>query len=355
MMNMPWRPSASGLLLVSAFAGLAGCPSEPAPLASSTNDETEESEGDPGDGDGEPGDGDGEPGDGDGDGDGDMCIDDNGCDQLDSECAQGICDDGTCTIGPSNEGGACSTPNLCTIGTCSAGVCVQQDVDCSGLDGECMVGVCNVDTGQCSAQPGKEGMPCVGAMGCYDAATCNQGTCEDPDGGFIFYEDFADNDAGWILSDPWEIGPAQGGCLDPAMDHGPTDDNGLAGVAIGSCLPGDVLLYRCVWSPTVDTSGLPSLWLTYYRNLNSNHIEADSFLNNLEIFDGRSWVILYTGAEAPDQSWVYQSFDIAPYANADMRVRWCYQILNPDYVLALGGWSIDDVTIATGECNGADP
>ena len=56
---------------------------------------------------------------------------------------------------------------------------------------------------------------------------------------------------------------------DPAADHTPSADNGVAGVAVG----GHTILalhdYYYLESPIIDTAGAPTLYLEFYRWLNS--------------------------------------------------------------------------------------
>ncbi len=71
-------------------------------------------------------------------------------------------------------------------------------------------------------------------------------------------EDFSDNSAGWTLGTEWQIGPAVvAACSqqasDPAQDHTPTADNGIAGVVIGGCAGTAVHDFHYLESPAVNT------------------------------------------------------------------------------------------------------
>jgi hypothetical protein len=46
-----------------------------------------------------------------------------------------------------------------------------------------------------------------------------------------------------------------------------------------------------------------------------------------------------------DASWQLQSFDITAYANANLQVRWGYNI-GSSGVFSRGSWNIDNVTIS---------
>ncbi|HVU04345.1 MAG TPA: hypothetical protein VHE30_21455 [Polyangiaceae bacterium] len=49
--------------------------------------------------------------------------------------------------------------------------------DCSELDGDCTVGVCDADAGTCSAQPKNEGGNCDDRNPCVGGTTCASGVC----------------------------------------------------------------------------------------------------------------------------------------------------------------------------------
>lgn len=57
------------------------------------------------------------------------------------------------------------------------GVDLCSGVDCSGLDGDCTLGVCNPADGQCQAQPANDGGPCEDGDLCTTADTCAAGAC----------------------------------------------------------------------------------------------------------------------------------------------------------------------------------
>src|SRR5690606_33438401 len=126
---------------------------------------------------------------------------------------------GVCEQYPANNGQSCETGEICkSNGECQAGECVEEDLDCSDFDSDCTVGVCDLDTGECVLEVTNESMPCADADGCAIAPFCSAGVCADPDGGALFYEPFANNDAGWTLDTNWQIGPTSANCGDPATD-----------------------------------------------------------------------------------------------------------------------------------------
>jgi len=50
-------------------------------------------------------------------------------------------------------------------------------VDCSALDGDCAVGVCNPATGTCGVQSIGEGQSCDDSNGCTEGEVCTGGAC----------------------------------------------------------------------------------------------------------------------------------------------------------------------------------
>jgi len=97
---------------------------------------------------------------------GNSCEDSN-CNPQTGECEITVLPDGT----PCTDGQACTVSDVCT-----GGVCVGQAEDCSFLNDECNVGVCNVD-GVCVTQPANEGGPCDDLDACTNPDTCQNGTC----------------------------------------------------------------------------------------------------------------------------------------------------------------------------------
>ena len=99
-----------------------------------------------------------------------------------NECHVPVCDPqtGNCIAVPGNEGQSCTDPSdLCTVNkTCAAGSCQGgQPLDCSYLDQGCVMGACNVNTGQCISQPVPNGGPCDDSDPCTTGETCTNGNC----------------------------------------------------------------------------------------------------------------------------------------------------------------------------------
>lgn len=102
------------------------------------------------------------------------------CSFLDSQCEQGVCDEGSdsCEVEPANSGGDCSDEDICTTNdTCIEGHCEGTPIDCSHLDDACHVGTCNVVSGVCEAEPGNEGFDCDDGDECTENDACSGGEC----------------------------------------------------------------------------------------------------------------------------------------------------------------------------------
>ncbi len=134
---------------------------------------------------------------------GDPCIDPNDLCLENATCMNGLCqgtpkdcffspvpDDchvsecnpqnGQCEPVVGNEGDPCTDLNdLCTVNkTCASGVCQGgQPMSCSHLTVGCVMGVCDVNTGQCTTQTVGQGQPCDDVNFCTTGETCNNGVC----------------------------------------------------------------------------------------------------------------------------------------------------------------------------------
>ncbi len=193
---------------------------------------------------------------------------------MPDECHVGVCNPATgkCDPSPGNDGDSCTLEGqLCMEGAiCQAGACVGgEPKDCSYYSYDCLVGVCDEETGFCESEPIEAGGECElkdeecnkgicnadgdceptptpGAACSSKTDTCNLGSCDDSgvcvgiptnEGGtcddktsctvsdicvsglckgtvtdgptFYFYESFADNSKGWTLGSEWEIGAAE--------------------------------------------------------------------------------------------------------------------------------------------------
>lgn len=332
----------------------------------------------------------------------------NACTALDSECSVGTCDGGACQLTALNEGMACAVGNTCAVSSCQAGACtpvtiLNENAACD--DGQwctayerCIAGTCTPevqspcqddlgcgtwacddDLDACVATPQNEGVACDDGIACTIGTICLAGECSG--GGItmeVFSETFANNLAGWTLGPEWEIGPAQqtpcnqeqlcsaldptafpGG--DPDLDHTPTDDNGLAGVVIGGIIDQNLHPFHYLESPAFDASVPGTLTLGFYRWLNSDY--TPFIENRVEVFNGMSWVTLWASGASPPIAdapwsmasgvaglgWTYQQFDVTPYKNTQMRVRFGFNV-DSEGVYPAPGWNVDDVRVAALGC-----
>jgi hypothetical protein len=102
------------------------------------------------------------------------------CSNLDGDCTMGVCNTGTgqCEQFEINEGGPCSDGDLCTAtDRCETGDCVGTPVDCTVLDEACNLGVCNATNGSCEPLPVNENGPCNDFLFCTVTDRCSAGAC----------------------------------------------------------------------------------------------------------------------------------------------------------------------------------
>ena len=290
------------------------------------------------------------------------CLTDADCDNFDGQCTMGTCSpQHTCQATPINQGQGCDDGDLCSMGeTCSNGTCGgAAPVDCSNLSNTCNVGMCNPNNGQCVAQPANQNGPCDDGNACTVASVCNNGSCADPNApGYIFYDDFSDNSAGWTLGTEWQIGAATASnCADacpgndPGTDHTSTNDNGIAGVVLGGCATTTIHADYCLTSPYINATALPGdVWLTFWRHLHSDY--PSYMTSKVEVYNGNTWQLVWTNACCScdnDGGWTEQAFNVSAYKNANFRVRFCHAVGQGGAFIS-GSWSVDDVTIAAAQC-----
>ena len=297
----------------------------------------------------------------------DLNLNNANCGACGKKCAGGeVCTAGKCVLtcggGTVQCGGSCvdlqteekhcgDCDKACEAGqTCEAGQC---KLNCGGGTIECN-DAC-VDTENDPNNCGVCGKVCAAGEFCQNSAC--KSTCTTPVPTTVLDEGFADNKKGWGLDTNWAIASTKSsfghtaGNPDPFSDASPTSDNGVAGVVIGGNVPKSLHSYRYLTSPAVATAGATSLFLEYYRWLNSDF--APYMQNIVEVFDGTGWVKVWETAGSPgisDSSWVKQSIDISAHANANLRVRFGYKI-GSTAVFTVSGWNIDDVKLITVKCN----
>ncbi len=103
------------------------------------------------------------------------------CSELDDQCKTGVCNEETdsCEAEPAFDGEPCDDGLYCTDEEiCSNGECANGSPrDCSVLNDQCNLGLCNETSDTCDRQPAREGEPCDDGLYCTDGETCGGGLC----------------------------------------------------------------------------------------------------------------------------------------------------------------------------------
>ena len=108
-------------------------------------------------------------------------------------------------------------------------------------------------------------------------------------------------------------------------------------------------------SPPFDTSTASGpVILGFYRWLNSD--SHPNMHNTIDVFNGSTWINLWTSGfswiqDAPPAGvgWTYVSIEITNYKNANMRIRFGFDV-GSMAVASGGSWNIDDVLVAAAPC-----
>lgn len=106
------------------------------------------------------------------------------CPESENGCMINVCDESAkaCLLTPKDDGIGCSmdvTDKCFERSVCKRGLCeAVNPVDCSRLDGECTKGVCDSETGTCSAQGVNEGATCSADLFCTVESRCSAGACK---------------------------------------------------------------------------------------------------------------------------------------------------------------------------------
>ncbi|MCA9517159.1 MAG: hypothetical protein KC635_19595, partial [Myxococcales bacterium] len=125
------------------------------------------------------------------------------------------------------DGTSCDDADPCTaVGMCQAGTCVVGPLDCRALDDACVVGACSAEAGGCVATPRADGTSCDDGDLCTAGDRCVDGVC----GGAA--------DACADLADGCHTAtcdPATGGCAVETLPDGATCDDGDPCTTPGTC------------------------------------------------------------------------------------------------------------------------
>jgi subtilisin family serine protease/Ca2+-binding RTX toxin-like protein len=167
-----------------------------------------------------------------------------------------------------------------------------------------------------------------------------------------FSDDFANNTKGWTLGTEWQIGAAKTstgqnyGNPDPGTDNTPTADNGVAGVVIGGNASTTATHdFYYLTSPVINTSTANKLFFEFARWLNTDY--TPFMENKVEIFNGSSWVNLWSSGGSPavqDNAWTPQQFNISAYKSASTQIRFGFNVGSAG-VFTVSSWNVDDVKI----------
>jgi hypothetical protein len=186
---------------------------------------------------------------------------------------------------------------------------------------------------------------------CPSGQACIAGACSPSCGGTTYFFDGFATNTGWTLGSEWQIGPAKAstghgyGNPDPATDHTPTADNGIAGMVIGGNTSTAQHGYAYLTSPAIDTSGTLPVILEYWRWLNSDY--TPYMQNVVEVWNGASWVVVWQSGGAPglqDAAWTKMTHDVTAYRNAAFRVRFGMRITSSG-AFTVSSWNLDDVRV----------
>lgn len=202
-----------------------------------------------------------------------------------------------------------------------------------------------------SGAPDAPGESSVAVPEAGDAGPCGTTFLTDP---------FSGNTHGWTLDTSWSIAdtcanpPApKKGNADPTVDHTTGAAGGVMGAYVcGNNPTGATAPARYATSPAVDVASAPSLFLTFYRWLNT---DAQTYMTStVDVFDGTAWVNVYTnpsgsGVVVTDGAWTRESYDVTAYRSAAFQVRFGYAIVGAG-VYAMSCWNVDDLTLSTVAC-----
>lgn len=188
------------------------------------------------------------------------------------------------------------------------------------------------------------------------APDADAGTC----GTVYLSENFDSPAPTWTLDPTWSIAttcanpPApQKGNPDPTVDHTTGTPGGIVGAYVcGNNPAGQTTPFAYATSPAIDVSAAPSLILSFYRWLNTD--SAGWMTSTVDVFDGSSWVNVYSNATGSsgivtDSAWTRITYDVTAHKNAAFRVRFGYAVVDAG-VYAMSCWNVDDVMLSSAAC-----
>jgi Dictyostelium (slime mold) repeat len=263
--------------------------------------------------------------------------------------------------GTGGTGGGGAPPDCTTDAECEDGD--DCTINSCGADGECEEQVVDPDDGDVCTDDScdEDGNPVNVPAEVDDGDMCTVDWCE-PDVGLmnvadrVVFEHQLDDATGWNIEAPWAMGPAAPSGVsntfryrrDPAEDHTPSMNEGLAGVVIGGFAPTAVMpVPSYLETPEFDATIVGGeLILSYWRILISDY---DPFMiNTVEVWDGTAWQEVFSSGSSPgydDTDWVQANHNITAYANPTMKVRFGFFVSQNGAFTDVGGWSVDDVRV----------
>jgi hypothetical protein len=189
------------------------------------------------------------------------------------------------------------------------------------------------------------------------------GCVNTPTSAVYFDETFANNSKGWTFNaaEGWAIGPLVSmpyvptqGSPDPTVDHtANTNDNGVAGVYIGTQTPITLHAPYYFTSPTINLSSAQTAFLEFWRHLNSDYPPYMESSVEVSSNNGATWVAIYTVPASVgqfDSAWTKVSYDVTAYKSAQFRVRFSWSV-GQSGAFDISSWNIDDLRlVANSNC-----
>ncbi|NMB75296.1 MAG: hypothetical protein GYA21_09215 [Myxococcales bacterium] len=102
------------------------------------------------------------------------------CSSLDGVCVVGACREpaGSCGVANREDGTGCDDGLFCTVrDACTSGVCTGEARECASLN-PCLEGFCDEDKKSCDTRARQEGAACEDGKYCTVNETCQQGQCQ---------------------------------------------------------------------------------------------------------------------------------------------------------------------------------
>lgn len=278
------------------------------------------------------------------------------CDAKDNDCnlkkddVPGVTTD--CTTG---------LPGVCAAGTrlCVAGssdlVCVGKQESsgeiCDGLDNNCNNVLDDIEQEECSMTISGTGETCQGVFKCSGSAG-NTAVCSQIG---YFFDNFSDGTT-WTKGNEWEIGAASNAVVlpgqgnpDPTDDHTPmNNDKKLAGVKIGGTAGQIIHGPYYLTSKPIDTSSAPTLYLSYWRWLNTGHDDETPHFVEVAT-NGDNWTPIWSNSDGAiyDSAWKLVTHDVSSYASPTFRVRFGFSVAQILQISSISSWNIDDVALSS--------